>query len=30
VIGVKIVKGKVNKIDQATGEVSLHSAEILL
>jgi hypothetical protein len=30
VIGVKTVKGKVNKIDQATGEVSLHSAEILL
>jgi hypothetical protein len=30
VIGVKTVKGKVNKMDQATGEVSLHSAEILL
>ena len=29
VTGVKTVKGKVNRIDQATGEVSLHSSEIL-
>jgi hypothetical protein len=30
VIGIKTVKGKINKIDQVTGEVSLHSSEVLL